>query len=75
MVIFADTGEEVTEYIKGGHLQCKWRNGEKAMSHTWGSSPDSVKIKILSKHLLPQFRVREIFSKSKSHSSLGTTQA
>ena len=24
-----------------------------------GSSPDSVRIKILSKHLLPQFRVRE----------------
>ena len=46
-----------------------------AMSHTWGSSPDSVKIKILSKHLLPQFRVREIFSKSKSHSSLSTMQA
>ena len=32
------------------------------------------KLKILSKHLLPQFRVRE-FSKSKSHSSLGTMQA
>ena len=27
-----------------------------------GSSPDSVKIKILSKHLLPQFGVREFFS-------------
>ena len=40
-----------------------------------GSSPDSGKIKILSKHLLPQFRVREFFSKSKSHSSLSTMQA
>ena len=40
-----------------------------------GSSPDSVKIKILSKYLLPQFRVREFFSKSKSHSSLSTMQA
>ena len=25
---FADTGEGVTEYIKGGHLQCKRRNGQ-----------------------------------------------
>ena len=40
-----------------------------------GSSPDSGKIKILSKHLRPQFRVMEFFSKSKSHSSLGTMQA
>ena len=40
-----------------------------------GSSPDSGKIKILSKYLLPQFRVREFFSKSKSHSSLSTMQA
>ena len=39
------------------------------------SSPDSGKIKILSKHLLPQFRVREFFSKNKSHSSLSTMQA
>ena len=38
-------------------------------------STDFRKIKILSKHLLPQFRVREFFSKSKSHSSLGTMQA
>ena len=29
VVIFADTGEEVTEYIKGGHLHCKRRNGRK----------------------------------------------
>ena len=29
VVIFADTGEEVTEYIKGGYLQCKRRNGRK----------------------------------------------
>ena len=27
VVIFADIGEGVTEYIKGGHLQCKGRSG------------------------------------------------
>ena len=27
VVIFADTGEGVAEYIKGGHLQCKGRSG------------------------------------------------
>ena len=37
-------------------------------------STDFRKLKILSKHLLPQSRVRE-FSKSKSDSSLGTMQA
>ena len=73
MVIFADTGKEVTEYIKGGYLQCKRRNGRKGLPG--GSSPDSGKINILSKHLLPQFRVREFFSKSKSHSSLSRMQA
>ena len=36
-------------------------------------STDFRKLKMLSKHLLPQFRVS--FSKSKSHSSLGTMQA
>ena len=50
---------EVTEYIKGGHLQCKWLKG--LCPIPGGSSPDSGKIKILSKHLLPQFRVREFF--------------
>ena len=73
MVIFANTGEEVTEYIKGVHLQYKWLKG--LCPIPGGSSPDSGKIKILSKHLLPKFRVRELFSKSKSHSSLGTRQA
>ena len=29
VVIFADIGEGVTEYIKGGHLQCKGRSGPK----------------------------------------------
>ena len=29
VVIFADKREDVTEYIKGGHLQCKRRNGPK----------------------------------------------
>ena len=37
------------------------------------SSSDFRKIKILSKHLLPQGE--GVFSKSKSHSSLGTKQA
>ena len=50
----------------------KWSKG--LGSRLVGSSPDSGKIKILSKHLLPQFRVREFFSRSKSHSSLGTMQ-
>ena len=27
VVIFADTGEGVAEYIKGGYLQCKGRSG------------------------------------------------
>ena len=26
---FADKGEGITEYIKGGYLQCKGRNGRK----------------------------------------------
>ena len=54
MVIFAETGEEVTEYIKGGHLQCKREMVKRLCPIPGGSSPDSVKIKILSKHLLPQ---------------------
>ena len=62
MVIFADTGEEVTEYIQGGHLQCKWLKG--LCPIPGGSSPDSGKIKILSKHLLPQFRVREFLARA-----------
>ena len=33
VVIFEDTGEGVAEYIKGGHLKCKWRSG--ARFHTW----------------------------------------
>ena len=42
----------VTEYIKGGHLQCKRRNGQKGFVPYL--PPDSVKIKIPSKPLLPQ---------------------
>ena len=36
-------------------------------------STEFRKLKILSKHLLPQFRMRD-FSKNKSHSSLGTME-
>ena len=39
VVIFADTGEEVTEYIKGVHLQCKWL--KELCPIPGGSSPDS----------------------------------
>ena len=57
---FADKGEDVAEYIKEGYLQCKRRNGQNQLCAIPGrSSPDFGKIKILSKHLLPQFRVRE----------------
>ena len=52
---FADKGEDVTEYIKGGYLQCKRRNGGNQLCSIPGrSSSDFGKIKILSKHLLPQ---------------------
>ena len=44
--------EGVSEYVKGGHLHCKRRNGQTAIPIPGGSSPDSVKIKIPSKHLL-----------------------
>ena len=37
----------------------KWEMVKRASLIPGGSSPDSVRIKILSKHLLPQFRVRE----------------
>ena len=64
------------EYIKEGYLQCKGRSGRNWLCSTPGmSSSDFRKIKILGKHLLPQFRVREVSSKSKSHGSLGTMQA
>ena len=50
---FADKGEGVAEYIKGGHLQCKGRSGRNRLFSIPGrSSPDFRKIKILSKHLL-----------------------
>ena len=33
---FTDKGEDVTEYIKEGYLQCKRRNGQnQVMLHTW----------------------------------------
>ena len=52
---FADKGENVTEYIKEGYLQCKRINGQNWLCSIPGrSSPDFGKIKILSKHLLPQ---------------------
>ena len=52
---FTDKGEDVTEYIKEGYLQCKGRNGGTRLCSIPGrSSPDFGKIKILSKHLLPQ---------------------
>ena len=52
---FADTGEGVAEYIKGGYLQCKGRNvWNRLCSISGRSSSDLGKIKILSKHLLPQ---------------------
>ena len=73
---FSDKGEDVTEYIKEGYLHCKMRNGRNWLCSIPGRSSSYFgKIKILSKHLLPQFRVRKSFSKSKSHGSLGTMQA
>ena len=54
---FTDKGEDVTEYIKEGYLQCKRRKGGGGgllCSIPGRSSPDFGKIKILSKHLLPQ---------------------
>ena len=43
------------EYIKGGYLQCKGRSGRNRLcSIPERSSSDFGKIKILSKHLLPQ---------------------
>ena len=50
------TKERVSaEYIKGGYLQCKGRSGWNRLCSISGrSSPDFGKIKILSKHLLPQ---------------------
>ena len=57
---FADKREDVTEYIKEGYLQCEGRNSQNRLCSIPGrSSSDLGKIKILSKHLLPQFRVRE----------------
>ena len=56
MVSFTDnTGDDVTKYIKEGYLQCKGRNGENLLYSISGRcSSDFRKIKILSKHLLPQ---------------------
>ena len=48
-----DKGEGVSEYIKGGYLQCKGGSGRNRLSSIPGrSSSDLEKIKILSKHLL-----------------------
>ena len=50
----------VTKYIKEGYLQCKGRSGWNWLCSILGrSSSDFRKLKILSKHFLPQFRVRE----------------
>ena len=71
---FADKGEGVAEYIKGGYLQRKGRSGQNRLCSISGrSSSDFRKIKILSKHLLASGWGS--FSKSKSHRSLGTVQA
>ena len=52
---FADKGEGVTEYIKEGYFQCNGRSGwNRPCSISGRSSSDFGKIKILSKHLLPQ---------------------
>ena len=52
---FAGKGEDVSEYIKGGYLQCEGRSGRNRLCSISGrSSSDFGKIKILSKHLLPQ---------------------
>ena len=61
VVSFTDNkGEDVTKYIKEGYLQCKGRNGQNSLCSILGrSSSEFRKLKILSKHLLPQFRVRE----------------
>ena len=48
-------GEDVTKYIKEGYLQCKRRTVWNRLCSIPGrSSSDFGKIKILSKHLLPQ---------------------
>ena len=48
-------GEDAAKYIKEEYLQCKGRNGRNRLCSIPGrSSPDLGKIKILSKHLLPQ---------------------
>ena len=50
----------LAEYIKEGYLQCKGRSDRNQLCSIPGrTSPDFRKIKILSKNLLPQFRVRE----------------
>ena len=53
-------GEDVAKYIKEGYLQCKGRSGRNRLCSILGrSSSNYRKLKILSKHLLPQFRVRK----------------
>ena len=48
-------GEDGTKYIKEGYLQCKGRSGRNRLCSISGrSSSDFGKIKILSKHMLPQ---------------------
>ena len=52
---FTDNREDVAKYIKEGYLQCKRRNGQNRLCSIPGrSSLDFRKIKMLSKHLLPQ---------------------
>ena len=68
-------GKNVANYFKEKDVTdqgVKWLNWLHSILGRF--STDFRKLKILSKHLLPQSRVRE-FSKSKSHSSLGTMQA
>ena len=68
-------GQNTANYFKEKDITAqggKWLNWLHSILGRF--STDFRKLKILSKHLLPQLRERS-FSKSKSHSSLGTMQA
>ena len=67
-------GQNAANYFKEKDVTAqggKWLNWSHSILGRF--STGFRKLKMLSKHLLPQFRVS--FSKSKSHSSLGTMQA
>ena len=67
--------EDVANYIKGGYLQM-WRENASNWLHSilGRFSSDFRKLKILSKHLLPQYRVREFLQEQASY-SIGTMHA